>query len=78
MKKNYSSQDWHFGPYGGRYVPETLMKALNELDAAYQKIKKDKKFQSELKMLLRDYVGRPSSLYEAKNLTKHFGRAGIF
>ena len=80
MKKtqSYDATGWHFGPYGGRYVPETLMKALNELDAAYQKIKKDKKFQAELKMLLRDYVGRPSALYEAKNLTKHFGRARIF
>jgi tryptophan synthase beta chain len=78
MKKNYDAQGWHFGPYGGRYVPETLMKALNELDAAYQKIKKEKKFQAELKMLLRDYVGRPSALYEAKNLTKLFGRARIF
>lgn len=77
-KQSYGATGWHFGPYGGRYVPETLMKALNELDAAYQKIKRDKKFQAELKMYLHDYVGRPSALYEAKNLTKHFGRARIF
>lgn len=78
MSKKLKSNAWHFGPYGGRYVPETLMKALNELDAAYRKLKNDRVFQAELKMYLRDYVGRPSALYEAKNLTKHFGRARIF
>lgn len=77
-KVSYNEKGWHFGPYGGRYVPETLMKALNELDAAYQIIKRDKKFYEELNVYLRDYVGRPSAMYEAKNLTKHFGRARIF
>lgn len=80
MRKKISLQEnrWHFGPYGGRYVPETLMKALSELEKAYQKIKRDKKFHAELNGYLNDYVGRPSALYEAKNLTRHFGRARIF
>lgn len=77
-KVSYDAKGWHFGPYGGRYVPETLMKALNELEKAYAVIKRDKKFQNELEMYLRDYVGRPSALYEARNLTKHFGKARIF
>ena len=68
----------HFGPYGGRYVPETLVKAFEELTAAYQKIKRDKKFQDELRYYLEEYAGRPTSLYEAKNLSAKFGRGRIF
>ena len=67
-----------FGIFGGRYVPETLIKALNELTEHYRLLKKDKKFQTELAELLRDYAGRPTPVYEAKNLTRHFGRAKIF
>lgn len=68
----------HFGIFGGRYVPETLIKALNELTKAYHKIKKDKRFQAELRDYLENYAGRPTAVYEAKRLTKHFGRARIF
>ncbi len=68
----------HFGPYGGRYVPETLMKALDELTRAYRHFKTDKTFQTELAGYLNDYAGRPTPVYEAKNLTAHFGRARIF
>ncbi len=68
----------HFGDYGGRYVPETLIRACNELTDAYAKIKKDKKFQAELADYFRDYVGRPSPVYEAKRLAKYFGRGRIF
>jgi len=68
----------HFGPYGGRYVPETLVKACEELTSAYQSIKKDKKFREELRYYLESYAGRPTALYEAKNLAAHFGRARIF
>lgn len=68
----------HFGPYGGRYVPETLVKACEELTAAYQVIKKDKKFREELCYYLETYAGRPTALYEAKNLTAHFGKGRIF
>lgn len=58
----------HFGLYGGQFVPETLMTALNELELAYQKIKEDRQFQAELNYWLASYVGRPTPLYEAKNL----------
>jgi len=59
-----------FGIYGGRFVPETLMPALTELEKAYNKYKKDKKFCSELNNLLSEYAGRPTPLYYAKNLSK--------
>ncbi len=68
----------HFGIFGGRYVPETLTRALDELVRAYQKLRKDRSFQKELKELLTTYAGRPTPLYEARNLTRHFGRARIF
>ncbi len=68
----------HFGPYGGRYVPETLVKACEELTAAYRKIKRDKKFHEELRYYLESYAGRPTALYEAKNLSAKFGRGRIF
>ena len=63
-----------FGPYGGKYVPETLMPALAELETAYAKYKSDKDFQQELQGLLKDYVGRPSPLYFAERLTQHYAR----
>lgn len=58
----------HFGIYGGQYVPETLMTALNELETAYHEIKEKPEFQAELNYWLQSYVGRPTPLYEAKNL----------
>jgi tryptophan synthase beta chain len=63
-----------FGIFGGKYVPETLMPALAELEAAYYQYRKDPDFQSELNDLLRDYVGRPSPLYFAERLTQHYAR----
>ncbi len=68
----------HFGPYGGRYVPETLVKACEELTLAYQAIKNDKNFRKELRYYLETYAGRPTPLYEAKHLAAHFGRGRIF
>lgn len=62
-----------FGPYGGRYVPETLMPALLELEAAYAKAKRDRRFQQELAYYLKHYVGRPTSLYRADRLSKRLG-----
>lgn len=62
-----------FGLYGGRYAPETLMPALEELESAYQKYKKDPRFRQELKNLLTEYAGRPTPLYHAKNLSKKLG-----
>lgn len=63
-----------FGIFGGKYVPETLMPALSELEAAYYEYRKDLNFQAELNQLLRDYVGRPSPLYFAERLTQHYAR----
>jgi tryptophan synthase beta chain len=76
--KKLPDADGRFGIFGGRYVPETLLKALNELTAAYQSFKQDRKFRDELKTYLRDYAGRPTPLYEARHLTDYFGRARIF
>ncbi len=67
-----------FGSYGGRYVPETLMPALLELEQVYQKTRRDKGFQDELKHYLKNYVGRPTPLYFAQRLTKRLGGAKIY
>ena len=66
-----------FGPYGGQYVPETLMSALEELDGAWQEAWEDPGFQLELKAQRHAYVGRPTPLYAAERLTEHFGGARI-
>ena len=63
-----------FGKFGGKYVPETLMPALTELETAYQKYRNDADFQKELQGLLRDYVGRATPLYFAERLTQHYAR----
>jgi tryptophan synthase beta chain len=63
----------HFGPYGGRYVPETLMEPLRELEAAWTEAKRDPKFEAELVRLLRDYVGRPTPLGFAARLSERLG-----
>ena len=67
-----------FGRYGGRYVPETLMAALQELTAAWEEAREDEAFQSELRLLLRDYAGRPTPLHHAKRLTERAGGAEIY
>lgn len=67
-----------FGVYGGRYVPETLMAALEELEAAYNEAKEDAAFQAELADLLHHYVGRPTPLYYAKRLSETLGGAKIY
>ena len=67
-----------FGDFGGKFVPETLMAALAELEEAYQRAKADSEFQRELDSLLRDYAGRPTTLYYAENLTRHCGGAKIY
>jgi len=68
----------HFGPYGGRYVAETLMPALAELEAAYAKARRDPSFRKEFKSYLREYVGRETPLYFAERLTRQFGGAKIY
>ena len=67
-----------FGPYGGRYVPETLIPALEELEEAYLKLKKDPEFLAELDYYLRHYAGRPSPLYFAANLSQVWGGARVY
>ncbi|MGI8433009.1 MAG: tryptophan synthase subunit beta, partial [Chthoniobacterales bacterium] len=68
----------HFGPYGGMFVPETLMTALEELTAEYTSAKTDPEFQAELDHLLRDFAGRPTPLYLAERLTNKLGGAKIY
>ena len=68
----------HFGPYGGRFVPETLMVALNELTVAFTEAMDDETFRVELDQLLRNYVGRPTALYFAEHLTRKLGGAKIY
>ncbi|MCC5661229.1 tryptophan synthase subunit beta [Nostoc sp. XA010] len=63
-----------FGCFGGKYVPETLMPALSELEIAFEQYRNDPNFQQELQNLLRDYVGRPNPLYFAERLTAHYAR----
>ncbi|WP_448601890.1 tryptophan synthase subunit beta [Thermoleptolyngbya sp.] len=63
-----------YGKFGGKYVPETLMPALSELEAAFYQYRDDAEFQAEFQALLKDYVGRPTPLYFAERLTTHFAR----
>jgi tryptophan synthase beta chain len=74
----FDSQPGHFGQYGGRFVPEALIGALDELEAAHQSAKDDSNFQAELDFLLKTYTGRPSPLTEAKRFSEHAGGARIF
>jgi tryptophan synthase beta chain len=67
-----------FGPYGGRYVPETLMAALQELEEEYSRARRDKKFQAEFQRLLKEYAGRPTPLSFARRLTAQLGGAKIY
>ena len=68
----------HFGRYGGRYVPETLMSPLIELERAYASARRDRKFQARLRSLMTDYAGRPTPLYFAERLTEAAGGARIY
>lgn len=74
LPQNRPDTQGRFGQFGGKYVPETLMPALAELEAAFNQYKNDPDFQQELQGLLRDYVGRPSPLYFAERLTAHYAR----
>ena len=75
---DYPNSGGKFGPFGGRFVPETLMKPLIELEKVYNDAKKEKTFVNELALLQKDYNGRPTPLTFAGRLTKHFGRAKIY
>ena len=78
MSEGRLERKGYFGKYGGRFVPETLMGALEELEAAYLEAKNDPRFQEELDYYLREYAGRPTPLYFAENLTKKLGGAKIY
>ena len=79
MKADYAGPDerGHFGPYGGRFVAETLMEPLRQLEEAYNRLKRDPAFQAELDRDLKHYVGRPSPLYPAERLTQKWGGAQV-
>ncbi|HOX53863.1 MAG TPA: tryptophan synthase subunit beta [Candidatus Omnitrophota bacterium] len=68
----------YFGDFGGKFVPETLMSALTELEQEYKKARKDKKFKLELNYYLKEYAGRPTILYPARNLSKALGKGKIY
>jgi len=68
----------HFGVFGGKFVPETLMPALKELEKEYRLAQRDKRFRKDLSYLLSEYAGRPSPLYFAKNLSKSLGRIKVY
>ena len=68
----------HFGIYGGRYVAETLMPLIMDVEKSYKEAKSDTAFWDEFKLLARDYIGRPSPLYFAKATTEYFGGAEIW
>src|SRR5690242_15049056 len=76
--KRATTSPGRFGPYGGRYVPETLVAALEELEVAYAKARRDRGFLKELELLLRTYAGRPTPLYFASRLTEALGGARIY
>src|SRR6266853_3382718 len=77
-QRNGRASAGRFGVYGGRYVPETLMAALDELERHYEKAKRDRSFQRRLDELLRTYAGRPTALFFARRLTKELGGAKIY
>jgi tryptophan synthase beta chain len=74
----YPDENGHFGPYGGRYVAETLMPALIELETAYHQFLPDPQFKKELHHLLKNYTGRPTPIFHAQRLTDSIGGASIY
>jgi tryptophan synthase beta chain len=78
MKFDYPDESGHWGPYGGRFVPETLVAPLDDLLESYQSARGDEQFQKELRDLLRTYSGRPTPLFFARRLTEFAGGADIY
>jgi len=78
MKTELPDSRGKYGVYGGRFSPETLMPALTELEQAFKKHVNDAEFQKELAYYLREFAGRPTPLYYAKNLSKKLGGAKIY
>lgn len=77
-KYSFPNEKGKFGIYGGKFVPETLMTALYELETTYQELRKDENFLAELRKIQKDYNGRPTPLTYAKRLTEHFGKGKIY
>lgn len=78
MNYAYPDEKGHYGIYGGRYVPETLMQSVLELEEAYKEAMEDEAFQKELNHYLKTYVGRETPLYFAENMTEYCGGAKIY
>ena len=78
MPKQLPDADGHFGPYGGRFVAETLMEPLEELAAAYDRLRRDRRFRGRLSDLLAHYCGRPTPLYFAERLSDHLGGPRVY
>ena len=78
MKPTQPDSQGHYGPYGGMFVPETLMEPLNELTRVYKNLRKDPEFKRELQYYLREYVGRPTPLYFAERMSRQLGTAKIY
>jgi len=78
MQKQFISKIGHFGQFGGRFVPETLIYALDELTKEYVRAKRDKKFARDLAYYLSEYAGRPTALYEAGNLSRYLGIGKVY
>lgn len=78
VDKSLEGSDHRFGVFGGRYVPETLMPALEKLESVYEEIRADEEFKKRLELFYRDYVGRPSPLYRARRLEKFLGAGPIY
>ena len=76
--RKIDNETGHFGQFGGRFVPEALITALDQLETEYEKAVADPKFNEEFMDLMKNYVGRPSPLSEAKNFSKFAGNARIF
>jgi tryptophan synthase beta chain len=78
LRQKVESREGYFGPFGGRFVPETLIHALEELEGAYARYRDDPEFNEELDRLARDFVGRPTPLMFAERLTKKWGGANVW
>src|SRR5258708_12874311 len=76
--QNVPDSRGHFGQFGGKYVAETLMPALFELESAYKSARRDPKFRNEIERRSREFVGRPTPLYQCENLTAKLGGAKIY
>jgi len=83
MQEQRQSETWpdargRYGEFGGRYVPETLMHPVEELEQAFEAARADSAFQAELARLLKDFAGRPTPLFPARRLTDHLGGRRFF